>query len=115
MTLTEQYFFSLEGKWIFNRSTNGFGDMTGSASFLPLPNDFSTFSYRETGIFVTPQGMDIPFDRDWPEMRGIRSKACMHPRPEGEVGHAYPFSSRRLSPMVGQLIDADSCEIAILR
>ena len=95
MTLTEKYFFSLEGKWIFNRSTNGFGDMTGSASFLPLPNDFSTFSYRETGIFVTPQGMDTPFYREYLyclNKRVIEVYFSIHQKKQG-LFHTLTFSS----------------------
>ena len=65
MTLPEKYLSSLAGKWTFNRSTNGFGDMIGSASILPLPNDFSILSYQETGIFVTPQGAGVPFYREY--------------------------------------------------
>jgi hypothetical protein len=65
MTLSEKRLFFLEGKWTFNRSTNGFGHMTGRSSFLPTPDALSTFAYQETGLFVTLLGVNLPFYKEY--------------------------------------------------
>jgi len=65
MLFAEKIFFSLEGKWGFTRSTNGFGNMKGHAFFSPLSGSIPSFSYREEGIFETSYGGDLLFYREY--------------------------------------------------
>ena len=65
MILSEKIFFFLEGKWTLNRSTNGFGDMTGLATFSLISKRNSTLLYREDGIFTTLHQEKLLFYKEY--------------------------------------------------
>lgn len=65
MMLAQKIFFSLKGKWVFKRTTNGHGSMNGSALFRPISTSIPSFFYREDGLFYTTYGDTLAFYREY--------------------------------------------------
>jgi hypothetical protein len=65
MTLAKKIFFSLEGKWRIERTTNGHGSMNGFALFRPISASIPSFFYREDGFFYTVYGEKLTFYQEY--------------------------------------------------
>jgi len=107
MAISEKHLLSLEGKWTFNRSTNGFGTMMGSASFLPFSDDLSCFAYQETGIFVTPHGAKLTFYKEYIYClnKGVIEVYFASQQKKQGFFHALTFSSPNTATAIHQCRD----------
>jgi len=99
MSISEDHFLFLKGNWTIDRSTNGFGYMLGSASFLPLSGDLPTLAYQETGVFVTAQGENLNFYREYIYSlnKGIIEVHFASQQKKQGFFHALTFSSSNVA------------------
>ncbi|MBS0272157.1 MAG: hypothetical protein JSR85_05870 [Proteobacteria bacterium] len=65
MDFSTQLFFSLEGKWAFNRSINGSEIMRGTALFHSVNECLPSYSYQEEGIYSAGPLSQLSFFREY--------------------------------------------------
>lgn len=64
MNIAKKIFFSLQGQWSLERTTNGHGKMQGMASFLPLEGHHLVLFYKEEGEHILENGTSVSFFRE---------------------------------------------------